>query len=464
MTLRAAFLTTVIAALAVAPTATAAPWARVTPEDGSGTDQVGFARTGDGVLHLAWSRPTGPNTEDLLHTVISRDGRVGATNPIQSGWTGFSNPALVVDPGGLRAFWGGFRSTDSSDPQREINTALSSDGGASWALMAGQVNPGGGQAYASPISATVRNDGTTVQAWSGTLGTWVHVGLNPDEKVSPNHNYMEGRQYGNDPNIVTDAAGRVWMAWYSNDRAGFGVLAQQVGAGGEPLGSPLTMPGTSAMNIGMIGRTPLVARAGGGVYTAYPTPQDQSQVRVWRVGAANAPIVARKSGSGPVAIAKADDGRLWVLWDDKGGLGATIHARRSNRGATRWGAEVSAGRPRGTLQSYRLDASAIGGAVDVLGVFNLGTSTNAATFHRRLLPGLTLTASPGRLRRGRPTEVRFTVRDAGDAVRGARVSAGGRSGTTDGRGRVELTLPGRATRATATKTGYAEDTLRLQAR
>ena len=461
MKLRAAALTTLLAVLTAAPTATAAPWKRVTSEDGSGIDQVGFARTGDGVLHLAWHHPTGPNTEDLLHTVISRQGRIGATNAIQSGWTGFSNPALVVDPGGLRAFWGGFRTTDSSDPQREINTALSPDGGASWALQPGQVNPGGGQSYASPITATVRADGTTLQGWSGTLGTWVHAGLSP---LSPNHNYMEGKQYGNDPKLVTDTTGRSWMAWYSSDSSQLGVLAQQVGAGGEPVGSPLTMPGTGAMTIGMIGRTPFVARSGGGVYAAYPAPQAQNQVRVWRVGAGNAPIVARKAGSGPVTVVAADDGRLWAIWDDRGGIDASIHARRSNRGATRWGAEVTARRPRGTLQAYRLDGSAVGGAVDVLGVFNLGTTTNAATFHRRLLPGLSLSAAPARLRRGRSTEVRFTVRDAGAAVRGARVSAGGKSGTTDGGGHVELDLPGRAVTATATKSGYAKDTLRLKAR
>jgi hypothetical protein len=224
------------------------------------------------------------------------------------------------------------------------------------------------------------------------------------------------------------------------------------------------MPGTGEMTIGMLGRTPLVARPGGGVYVGYPAPQAQNQVRVWRVGAGNAPIVARKRGSGPVTIAAAGDGRLWAIWDDRGGVDAKIHARRSNRGATRWGAEVVAGRPRGTLQAYRLDASAIGGAVDVLGVFNIGTSANAATFHRRLLPGLTLTADPGRVRRGRTTTVTFKVRDAGAAVSGARVSAGGRSGTTNGRGRVELRLPGRAVDASATKSGYVKDTLRLKAR
>ena len=76
----------------------------------------------------------------------------------------------------MRALWGGFRSTDTSDPQKEINTALSADGGASWALQPGQVVPDGGQAYGSSIAATVRG-GEIFQAWAGTLGTWVHSGL-----------------------------------------------------------------------------------------------------------------------------------------------------------------------------------------------------------------------------------------------------------------------------------------------
>ena len=119
----------VIIAAAAAPAAQAASWKRVTTPDGASSDEVGLARTADGVLHVAWHHPTGPNTADLLHTVISAAGKVGATSPVQSGWTGFTNPALVVEPGGgLRVFWGGFRSTDSSDPQNETNTALSRDG------------------------------------------------------------------------------------------------------------------------------------------------------------------------------------------------------------------------------------------------------------------------------------------------------------------------------------------------
>ena len=54
---------------------------------------------------------------------------------------------------------------------------------------------------------------------------------------------------------------------------------------------------------------------------------------------------------------------------------------------------------------------------------------------------------------------------AGDAVSGARVAAGGRSGTTDGRGRVTLTLrSSRAVIARATRAGYTAATKRLGVR
>ena len=276
---------------------------------GRAPHQVGLARTADGVLHVAWHHPTGPNTEDLLHTVISPAGKVGATTPVQSGWTGFTNPALVVDPGGLRAFWGGFRSTDSSDPQNETNTALSADGGASWALQAGSVVPLGAQSYASNTAATVRADGSTLQAFAGTLGTWVHAGLSP---ATANHDYQAPLgSYGYDPNLATDAANRTVLAWYSSAAGHLGVQVQDVAADGSPVGAAATMPNTSDMQVGMLGRTPLVARKGGGLYVAYPTGYPTAnRVRLWRVGAASAPLIGRvgDSNSPAVAVAAAADG------------------------------------------------------------------------------------------------------------------------------------------------------------
>jgi hypothetical protein len=60
------------------------------------------------------------------------------------------------------------------------------------------------------------------------------------------------------------------------------------------------------------------------------------------------------------------------------------------------------------------------------------------------------------------TSVRFTVLDAGDPVQGARVTAGGEAGRTNGDGRVTLAITARRPlRAKATHTGYTRAVRRL---
>jgi hypothetical protein len=162
-----------------------------------------------------------------------------------------------------------------------------------------------------------------------------------------------------------------------------------------------------------------------------------------------------------VAAAAAGDGRLWVVWTE--GFGdPDVLVRRSNKNATKFGATVNAGHPKDALQAYKVDASAAGGTLDVLANFNIDTSTTTVTSYRRLRPGLTLQARPQKLRKGRETAVRFTVRDAGDAVKGAKVAAAGASGTSNAEGRVTLTIKAnRAVAASATRSGYTRATKRL---
>jgi hypothetical protein len=429
--------------LTAAPAANAAPWRQLTASGGGSIDQVGLVRTSDGVLHVAWH--TGG---DLRHTAIAPNGTIGATSPIQSGWTGHMDAALTAVPGGIRVVWGAIRSTDTSDPNQDLNTALSTDGGASWQLTPGSIIPRGAQAYGSDLSATTLPNGTVLEAWAGTLGTWVHAGLDP---ATPNFDYQGPLgPYGYNPGIASDAAGRATMAWFSSGAGRLGVIAQAVNANGAPAGAAMTMPGSQVMQGGSsLAKTAIVARAGnGGFYVAYalgyPTA---NRVRVWRVGAGSARLVARTDASSQVTLAADPKGRIWAVWSD-GTFGEThVLAARSNRAATRFGAHVDAGAVRDAHSTYSVDASATEHALDVLALFGTGSSSGGATYVKRIKPGLTLKA---RKHDGRVT---FTVTDAGDPVRGAKVRLGGNAAKTDRHGRVTLAF--KRGKAKASAPGYA---------
>jgi hypothetical protein len=154
-----------------------------------------------------------------------------------------------------------------------------------------------------------------------------------------------------------------------------------------------------------------------------------------------------------------------VAWEDDNAGDPVVYARRSNREGTRWGAVVGAGRPKGAAGAYHVDASAIGSSLDLLTSFVLGSGSPLATFHRRIKPGLSVKATPGSVRRGKDAKVRFTVRDAGDPVRGAKVKAGGDSGRTNAKGKVTLTVhAGRKLKARVTAPGHTGAVRKLEVR
>ena len=213
------------------------------------------------------------------------------------------------------------------------------------------------------------------------------------------------------------------------------------------------MPATANMNVGMLSRTPVVARAGGGFYIAYPTGYPtQNAIRVWKVGTTKTTLLD-KTASGSLAALSADpSGRLWVAWKD----GTRVLASRSNKTATKWGAIVDAGRPKGASSLYILDVSAApGGGADLFGNYALGVNSTTSTYHARIAPGLTLSAKKAGSGYG------FTVTDAGSPVKGAKVKGGGKSDTTDSQGRARLVVK-RKTKVTASATGYEPASVTLK--
>jgi hypothetical protein len=446
---------------------------------GGSASELGLARSAGGVLHVAWKERTGPVTDALRYRAISPAGRLGPVRTIASGWASLSDPELVLDGGRLRVYFGGQRSTDSSDSLAGLLWSSAPLSGAEWTspaviharnVVGGARNP----------SATVARDGTHFQAWYGVSEIYLHRGVGATE---PDHLFTASpplNEFG--PTVVADTAGRVWVSWCGFGGNGGGVFVQRADpATGASIGAPQKLPGSTTPHAGaqvstcnlertVARRTPMVARAGGGVFVAgaagYPT---LSRVLVWRIDPsgqipAGAFVVASGAfGHATPVLAAAPDGRVWVAWLEASGGRTVIAARRSNRLGTAWGEPVRVGAP-GRWLPGALNVSAQAGKLDVLGLMGSVGAADSVQ-HTQLLPGLTLTRARTVRRPDGRVAVTFRVEDAGDPVGGARVAAGGVAAVTGGNGVATLVLDARRPgplRATASRAGYVADTIRFR--
>jgi hypothetical protein len=431
---------------------------------GSAQD-LGLARGGDGVLHVAWTHQTAPLAANVDHRPISASGRLGSRSNVISGFVVLQAPALVVEgDGGLRVFVGGQRSTETEDPVMGLLTATAPATGAPWSEAVSILNRNG--VHGRTVAATTAPDGVALQAWYGLPSdVIVHRGLSGDDADNALRSQVQSNELR--PNLATDGGGAVWAAW-CNLKSGLNVQLVDAGSG-APIGSPRVLAGSTSRSESLCvlestdaRRVAMAARAGGGVYVAgsagFPVLDG---VNVWRLdpsGSAGRPVrVARARGvqhSGP-ALAAAPDGRVWVGWVEGRGGTARLVARRSDTSGRVWGAAVGTRVVRAaSLGAVNLSAQS--GRLDALGLFQ-ARSGSGSMRHTQLLPGLTL-ARRGRARRsGEDARITFRVSDAGDPVAGVRVRVGRESGLTAANGRVTLEVraaPRRRLRAAATRSGF----------
>lgn len=472
-----AALLTLALAPALAGATTPGHWTPVTSADGANIDQVGLARTPDGTLHVAWTRKTPGNSvnDDLMQTPIAANGTVGGAQTLASNWVGVGSPALARAADGSLLIVAG--ATSSLDPGAisDFGAWRSTDGGASWAQVAGDAALGGG--FSDTPGLAFGGDGATpFFAWGTTYGLFVHRGLGATPATG---NFQTGNGFGccgYDPGIALDGSGgQLVVGWYSNATSHEGVFAQVVDqATGDPVGSAQLMPGSVTTYGGVpsssasLARTPVVGRPGrAGVFLAYaggyPTT---TKVLVWRFGAARSWVVARRAaGVDDVALAADPAGRLWVVWSG----GTRIYARRSNAKLSSWGAVVSVPARKGTDSIYKLAANAQAGVLDVLGAFEGGVP-GVQTWATQLQPGLALTTAPAKLAAGGSgtQAIVLKVTDAGVPVAGAKVTLAGRSATTGRGGTAKLAVGPFARRARltarATHAGYVSATATVRVR
>jgi hypothetical protein len=422
----------------------AAPWRSLqTSGQLNISDLVGTARGGDGTLHVAWQLRVSDGLYDLMQTPVTATGAVRAPTPIVTGWANVEGPTLLASGSALFAFFSGTQTLVTGDPHEGIDSAITSDGGATWAL-APTTTAAGDFAGERDASVALGPDGV-LSSWYAGEETVVHFGTDPAT--------INQRGYGLGTGQAIAVSGNsALVAWCTSVQGPNGVFVQAIDpATGAPAGAARIVPGSTSRVAGAAEafcpastRVPLVARQSKGFFVATVDGKRRT-VNGWVVGGPRAHVLAGGSSYKQYVAAASSPGpkaSVWVGWLDDNGK---IIVRRSNGMASVFGAAVVLNGPRdGSLSGLDLNAQA--DRVDLVARVQHDSGT-VGLEHTQTFPGLTLVTASGK-------QPSFRVLDAGDPVKDATVTVAGESDTTGADGRVTITVdkPGRyLARATAPK-------------
>jgi hypothetical protein len=443
-----------------APAAAGGPgvWTDLSGPVGSLLIQPDAVRGAGGVLHVVWV--ASGSTDDLVSCPVTASGVAGTRQVLASGWPSLNNPAIVCSGGELSVFSGG---QSPGDVQDGLARWYSNDNGKTFTPVPGVISGPGGLAYQSPMAAVVTPHGT-YEAWFNS-DVVVHKGVTP----GIDNNVNDAGADGWCPAFGYDAvADRLFVVWASNATGASGLRVRLINQStGAADGPSFELEKSKPFSL-QITRTPVTGLAGRSVVVvAYPTGYPTSTtMRVWRLtpaGQSNAVLAKGGSEKGATAVAADGSGRVWVVWTDRSGTRRKVYAVRSNVGATAWGQIVSLAGPTGASTLWQLAASAQTDRVDVLALYEKGNAYDV--FHTQLLAGLTIGLSPAQIKVGTTTTVKVTVRDAGTAVAGAKVTIGTRSATTSSTGvakvKVKATKVGKLA-VSVKKSGYTKGSATLK--
>jgi hypothetical protein len=436
---------------APAGAAGAARWHRIASGGLNISDQVGLARTSDGVLHVAWRRRGGTG-EDLLATSITPSGTLGSTVTVVRGWASVGSPALVANGRDLALFFPGAETQITGDPHEGLDLATSADGGASWSVSPTAIATSDFAASRTP-AAIISQRGTYLQAWYGGEQTVVHSGLNPLVPA------VAGYGQGTDQALAVNNFDQVMVGWCTELQAVGGVFLALVDSGtGARVGAITHLPDSGRCpadtRVALVGspdepnRYLLGTRQPG--YSDFFVASSSASGRTVRVyeithtGKISWTSTVAGGSSSKQQVGLASTPRLaglWAGWRDSDSGGVMVRHLPSG---IDWGAKVSVALPHDqSLSQLAFDAQRA--RVDVIAT----TSDNAnvvSLYTTQVLPGLTLEAARGG----------FTVLEGANPVSHATVTLGKRTFLTNGSGksRIRPPLGPGAYTARASKDGY----------
>jgi hypothetical protein len=306
-----------IAALVAAGSAGAAGWEKISRDGLENTDEATSALVGQSIV-VAWNYESAPgfnSSEAITFSSSLTDSVIGPVlTPVISGWPVLSSdPELVAaSDGSLVLAFEGIHSTVTGDPLDGLDVSARSDSGTWGAPVV--VVPGASANYG--IAALLNPDGSSFLSGDccGTAAPVYHGAVNAGDAAS-GFGSVQNRT------MARDSAGNVWMAWYDLDH---GVVMRQLNpTTGAALGTPSVAPlsnyiGNSGSRIALVCNP-----AAAGCRVVYRS-QDELHLLSWAPGEPSATsVVAAAKGSslGAFHAAYKADGRLWVAWAIRPGVG-----------------------------------------------------------------------------------------------------------------------------------------------
>lgn len=410
------------------------------------TDRPGLLRTPDGVLHVSYTRQTSPGHVQAAHVAVSPAGRVVRRSDITAPWMFLTASAIVPAPGGMRVLLNGY-TPDAPTPFAwgGAYSALG-DGAGAWTVPAERLNRFDGESDLATLP-----DGSPLSAVLHWSGMHAHVGaFTQDNTGAPSHQQVAG---GGGYNLNLERVGdEVYVGW--NVLAGSGSPGTFVQRVHPTLGPVLAAPGSSgsADAVGSSNRSALAVSTTGHLYSAYcagGTELACDHISLWNVSTGHVTRVPRSGGATrAITLSAAPEGRMWITWRS---APAELTGVRTNRTGTAVGTPTV--RPLGDAFGFPHSA-----AESSLGFADVVLTVSGKHVLARLLPALSVSASPRRWGVGRAQRLTFRVVDAGEAVGGARVRLAGKSCRTSAAGRCSVRLrpsagPRRLT-AKISATGY----------
>jgi hypothetical protein len=411
---------------------------------------------------VVWVASTGSKWSIEGRALNAAGKPTGSVITLVKNWAGIAlDPTVLVDGSKRLLAFGGDKTGTSGPYESDAEYYATSTNGTSWTLSSGSLS--GADLARVGSAAIVNAGGTIITGLARKDGVQYHVGTST-QNPAPGTDPLTATtgNFSGEPGLGVDQrTHQVWALWYSDSgiNGQDGVNAQVIY---PTKGSRVHAPGSSnpsTKSAGVEQDLSAATRVGGGLYTAYRSPNSQSIV-VWKVGASK-PVLTMKGGPygvGDVVLTAAPKGRLWLYWEDRNDWRAT----RSNKAATKFGPVTILRLPnKNDIENNMIAGNGSAGPLEAIAMVTTPASVNQI-IARQVLPRLSIAAAHS-VARGKKLHVKVT--DAGDPVKGATVHFAGHKAKTNSKGVATFHVSKNAavgsTKVTATVKGFSPLTTKV---